>query len=391
MMARLARGDAAGAVPRGHLRHRGGRRVRRDRPRPHDGRAQPRAARSSVRRSGCTARPSSSTRRSAASTSTTTGSSSTSAGRPSSCAPWSASWPTATSTTSRRSPAPTPRPRCWPGTSRTGWPPASRPGRSAPAARSRGIVGHPARVPRRLGELRAGAVRAGDASCTSWCPRGSTTRCARAAATPTTGGCAGSWRRGWSVPRASSRRGLAVDGAPERATLERALRALPDGGVVLVDGLVASALPRRSLVPASAGCGWSCSCTCRSAIATSRRGLHPSSAVLCGARGRGRHDRATWSRPGCSSTTAWTRTRPRRPARGRRRRLAARSDGGRRRLLCVGGAHAGKGHDVLVAALAALAGPAVAVHCVGSLTAAPGSPTGCGAPVASRARRPGSC
>ena len=122
-----------------------------------------------------------------------------------------------------------------------------------------GRRGHPARVPRRVGELRAGAVSTG-AWCTSSCPRGSTTR-------PRPSGGNVYDRR---LVRGADPVGVAGAGAPghrHRPVPDQVLGCLPDDAVVLVDGLVASAGPRRCSRRPS-GCGWSCCCTCRSASAT---------------------------------------------------------------------------------------------------------------------------
>ena len=129
-------------------------------------------------------------------------------------------------------------PRSWP----TGSPSGSRagelgravPGTSPPR-------GHPARVAHRLGLVRAGAC---ERRCTSSSPRASTTRSGRAAATPTTGGCAPGW------PSAVGRctRSASPGTGPTRvgvrgSALATALAEVPDGALVLLDGLVASAAP----------------------------------------------------------------------------------------------------------------------------------------------------
>ena len=110
---------------------------------------------------------------------------------------------------------------------------------------------HPARVPRRVGELRAGACE----------PR----RAPRARGGPgrvddplrPSGGntydrrlCQGLAAAGWSVAYATVAGAWPWAGEAGRGRSARRSSALPDGSVVLVDGLVASAVP-EVLVPAS--------------------------------------------------------------------------------------------------------------------------------------------
>ena len=78
---------------------------------------------------------------------------------------------------------------------------------------------------------------------------------------------------GWSVRQHPIAGAWPRAGAAGHAALARAVPRIPDGAVVLLDGLVASPPPRRSC-RRRAGCGRSCSCTCRWATArgTARSG-----------------------------------------------------------------------------------------------------------------------
>ena len=124
--------------------------------------------------------------------------------------------------------------------------------------------GHPARVAHRLGELRAAAVTAGGARRPARAT--STTRPRPAAATRTTGGSAPGWAR--PAGRCTSTRCPAPGRTPTRPTGPRwpgCSPPLPDDAVVLVDGLIASAVPDAAGAARRAGCAWSSWCTCRSA------------------------------------------------------------------------------------------------------------------------------
>ena len=174
---------------------------------------------------------------------------------------------------------------------------------------------------------------------------------------------------GWSV----CVRGVAGDwpwaGEAARRALEEALGAIPDGSVVLVDGLVASAVP-EVIVPASRRLRlvvlMHMPIGCRDADDGS---LEQEGAVLCAA-------------AAVVTTSDWSRTRLLEaydldPARVHVAHPgvdpAARSEGSDsgRHLLCVGAVTPGKGHDVLLAALTRIADLDWRCVCVGALTKAP--------------------
>ena len=80
--------------------------------------------------------------------------------------------------------------------------------------------------------------------------------------------CQGLAALGWTVHEHAVHGGWPRAGAAEHAALARAIRRIPDGAVVLLDGLVACAAP-AVLVGQATGCGRSCSCTCRWATGVS--------------------------------------------------------------------------------------------------------------------------
>ena len=251
--------------------------------------------------------------------------------------------------------------------------------------------GHPARVPRRLGQLRACAVngraprRAGRHRRPAPAqrrqrlrPPGLRGRCAT--------GLGGARARGRRVP------GRAGRGARAPA-LARRSRRIPDGAVVLVDGLVASAVPRRAGAagrPAAAG---RAAAHAAGAAAPPRRGTRERT-VLAGARRGGDHERAGPA-TGCVATYALApgRVHVAQPGVDRRRpRPSVRRPAGA--LLCVAAVIPPKGHDVLLAALAALGDlpwtlhaasgrldrdPAFVAELVRAGPRRPASPTGCAA------------
>ncbi|MGH3335268.1 MAG: glycosyltransferase, partial [Nocardioides sp.] len=174
---------------------------------------------------------------------------------------------------------------------------------------------------------------------------------------------------GWSV----CVRGVAGDWPwaekAARRALEEALGAIPDGSVVLVDGLVASAVP-EVIVPASRRLRlvvlMHMPIGCRDADDGS---LEQEGAVLRAA-------------AAVVTTSDWSRTRLLEaydldPARVHVAHPgvdpAARSEGSDsgRHLLCVGAVTPGKGHDVLLAALTRIADLDWRCVCVGALTKAP--------------------
>ena len=169
-----------------------------------------------------------------------------------------------------------------------------------------------------------------DGRCMPSCPTASTTRPGRAEATSmTASSAAGSAARLVGARARRGRRLAATRRGGARRPRRRSQR-IPDGAVVLLDGLVASTAP-EVLVPQAAGCAWSCSCTCRSV--TARRPARPTSRGAgargpLGRRGHRRHQRVDSGPPG-RAVRAARRAHPRRRARRRRRRTRHR-DRGRR-------------------------------------------------------------
>ena len=162
------------------------------------------------------------------------------------------------------------------------------------------------------------------------CPRASTTRRGRAAATSTTGGSATGCGR--SAGRSTSTRSAGDWPRPDAATwpgCSLLLAALPDGAVVLVDGLVASAAAGGAGRPRRRGCGSWCWCTCRSATALPAE----RDAVLRSAARRGHHQRLDARRR--SARYGLAPRGPRRPARASTRPPLAARDGDRRRRCCA--------------------------------------------------------
>jgi glycosyltransferase involved in cell wall biosynthesis len=174
--------------------------------------------------------------------------------------------------------------------------------------------------------------------------------------------CQGLAARGWAV------REHAVPGAWPHAgdaghdALALAVGRIPDGAVVLLDGLIASAAP-GALVPHA-------------------RRLRQ--VVLVHMPLEDRRERAVLeAAAGIVTTSAWTRRRLRELyglADGRIRVAEPGADlarpapgtAGGGELLCVAAVTPGKGHDVLLDALAAVPGRAWRLTCVGSLERAPG-------------------
>ena len=169
--------------------------------------------------------------------------------------------------------------------------------------------------------------------------------------------CAGLAALGWSVhEHAVTGRWPSPDPAA-LAALAEILAEIPDGSVVLVDGLVASTVPEL-LVPQRVACAWSSWSTCpwaepaRGGPRCCRRGggdqrLDPPVAA--------RHPR-TAGRP-----------RPGREAGGRPGR-AGRGNARGGELLCVGAYTQAKGYDVLLAALVSVRDLRWRCRCVGTLT-----------------------
>ena len=173
---------------------------------------------------------------------------------------------------------------------------------------------------------------------------------------------------GWSVHLVELAGSWPDDGASERETLERALHALPDGAIALVDGLVASALGtvvaracRRLrvvvLMHMPLGMG-------------AAGGLHPAEGALLRA-AAAVVTPSTWARSWLLGTYGLDPdlVHVARPGVDRAPPVDGTGDGSA--LLCVGALTHGKGQDVLVAALSRIQDLPWRCTCVGSLTVSP--------------------
>ena len=184
--------------------------------------------------------------------------------------------------------------------------------------------------------------------------------------------CRGLAALGWSV------RELAVPGPwPRRvpaalAELARVVAAVPDGAVVLVDGLIASTVPEL-LVPEAARLRL---------VVLVHMPLGDAAPSDDAPRSRHRERLVLSAAAGVVTTSAWTqrwlldqyalapaRVHVAEPGVDAALRAPGTASGGE--LLCVAAVIPGKGHDVLVAALAAIADLAWRCMCVGALTRDP--------------------
>ena len=155
-------------------------------------------------------------------------------------------------------------------------------------------------------------------------------------------------------------------GEAARRQLGETLGAIPDGGLVLVDGLVASAVP-KVMVPASS--------RLRLVVllhtpigARDAGGREPESAVLRAAAAV--VTTSEWTRGWVLETYGLDPARLHVAAPGVDAAVPTLGSDTGRNLLCVGAVTAWKGHDVLLAALAGLADLDWQCVCVGSLTKA---------------------
>ena len=174
---------------------------------------------------------------------------------------------------------------------------------------------------------------------------------------------------GWSV----CVRAVAGDwpwaGEPARRALAEALEAMPDGSVVLVDGLVASVVP-EVMVPASrrlrvvvlmhmpVGCRDSDD----GSLERERAVLGAAAAVVT---------TSDWSRVRLLEAYDLDPTRVHVALPGVDAAARAQGSDSGRHLLCVGAVTPGKGHDLLLAALSRIADLDWRCICVGALTKAP--------------------
>lgn len=178
-------------------------------------------------------------------------------------------------------------------------------------------------------------------------------------------------RRGWDLTVVELAGDFPQPAAVAVADAAQALAALPDGTLVVMDGLALSAMPELieheasrlrviALVHLPLAADVSIDAASRARLAAGeRRALAASTlVVVTGAATLGLlepyalpRDRVAVVEPG---------TDPAPPARG--------ADGTRVHLLCVATVNAGKGHDVLLEALAAVPNRAWRLTCAGSLT-----------------------
>lgn len=184
---------------------------------------------------------------------------------------------------------------------------------------------------------------------------------------------------GWTVHTHEVPGGWPVADLRSRGALADALGDLPAGSVVLVDGLVASAAP-EVMVPAGR--------RLRTVVLMHMpigAGVSVAADVGAGAGGRGARERegaVLRAAATVVTTSAWTRRwllsayglepariHVARPGVDVARAATGTADGGS--LLCVGAVTPGKGHDLLVAALARVADRPWTCVCVGPLTRSP--------------------
>ena len=116
---------------------------------------------------------------------------------------------------------------------------------------------------------------------------------------------------------------------------------------MLLDGLIASAAPRGAACRRRAGCGRSCSCTCRSATAHRRRGPGARARGPGGGR-RGRHHQRLDAPPAGGAVRAARRADARGPSPASTPRASRPGTAAGGALLCVAAVTPGKGHDVLL-------------------------------------------
>ena len=185
--------------------------------------------------------------------------------------------------------------------------------------------------------------------------------------------CRGLAALGWTVHQHPIAGAWPRPGATGHATLARAVRRIPDGAVVLLDGLIASAAP-ETLVPQASRLR-------QVVLVHMPLGHRPPGHEVAGVRARERDVLA--GATAVVTTSAWTKRRlaelyalpadrvhvaePGVDAAG----LAAGNDAGDA-LLCVAAVTPDKGHDVLVDALATAADLSWRCACVGSLDRDPG-------------------
>ena len=182
--------------------------------------------------------------------------------------------------------------------------------------------------------------------------------------------CAGLTATGWQVREHLAPGDWPDPDAAALAALADTLAAIPDGALVLVDGLIASAVP-DIVVPAA-----------RRLVLVVLVHMPLGEAPPANAHVRDRERAVLWAATAVITTSEWTRERlvqqyglyPDRiqaalPGVDAAPVAPGTPDGGR--LLCVAAVTRHKGHDVLLAALAAIANRSWRCTCVGSLTREP--------------------
>ena len=166
---------------------------------------------------------------------------------------------------------------------------------------------------------------------------------------------------GWAVHEHDIHGTWPAPGADTRAELARVLAGLPDGALVLIDGLVGSAVP-DVLVPEGDRLRQVILMHMPNAHDGERQVLAVSRAIVSTSHWTGRRLRELYGLPAGRIHVATPGVDPAPPAAG--------SDEGTR-LLCVAAVDHHKGHDILVDALGSTADLAWSCTCVGSLTRAP--------------------
>ena len=169
--------------------------------------------------------------------------------------------------------------------------------------------------------------------------------------------CRGLVALGWSVREQPVPGGWPHPGAAERAELAGVLAALPDGALVLLDGLVASTVP-DVLVPESVRLRLAVLVHLPLGDDAERRVLRAAGAVLT---------TSVWTRRRLLAEYALPADRVHVAAPGVDRAAVVPGSAAGTRLLSVAAVTPGKGHDVLVAALGTMPELAWRCVCVGSL------------------------
>jgi glycosyltransferase involved in cell wall biosynthesis len=186
--------------------------------------------------------------------------------------------------------------------------------------------------------------------------------------------CRGLAASGWVVRERPLGGSWPRPGAAELTALAGALRAVPDGGVVLLDGLVACGAPDALLpeaarlrlvvlvhLPLADETGLS-PAEAAGLDAAERRALHAATAVVA---------TSGWAAQHLITHHGLAADRVHVAAPGARAVPAAAGTAGGSRLTCVAAVTPRKGHDVLIEALGAVAGLPWSCLCVGALDRAP--------------------